>query len=304
MGNCAAGDREVPRRAPPSAASHGGSRSLEGLADGEFVLTTYGTMRLDAPRRGGARAVAGHGDAASGGVDPAALEVLAADSAVRARRLLMDALAPGHEEQPLPVELTPPQDAVRLAADVRPEARTGALLAAASGRPAAELDAAVRAWRYGGVAALAVLDEEWTPDPEHLERARVRLGEAWEAGATAVVAGERAGPLDGGGGRRAAPAGPGRAVVAVPQGARPLDSGRAGGRQPGGGAGGGREHGGGAGLTPGPGPARSGPGPEGSAGGAPGVRGGRARPAARCPGQGPCASGTGAPVRSSSVSAG
>ncbi|ARF65802.1 MULTISPECIES: SWF or SNF family helicase [Streptomyces] len=116
------------------------------------------------------------------GVDPAALEVLAADSAVRARRMLMDALAPGHEEQPLPVELTPPQDAVRLAADVRPEARTGALLAAASGRPAAELDAAVRAWRYGGVAALAVLDEEWTPDPEHLERARVRLGEAWEAG--------------------------------------------------------------------------------------------------------------------------
>ncbi|MFI9190971.1 SWF or SNF family helicase [Streptomyces californicus] len=116
------------------------------------------------------------------GVDPAALEVLAADSAVRARRMLMDALAPGHEEQPLPVELTPSQDAVRLAADVRPEARTGALLAAASGRPATELDAAVRAWRYGGVAALAVLDEEWTPGPEHLERARVRLGEAWEAG--------------------------------------------------------------------------------------------------------------------------
>ncbi|MFE9458245.1 SWF or SNF family helicase [Streptomyces californicus] len=115
------------------------------------------------------------------GVDPAALEVLAADSAVRARRMLLDALAPGHEEQPLPAELTPPQDAVRLAADVRPEARIGALLAAASGRSAAELDAAVRAWRYGGVAALAALDEEWTPDPEDLERARVRLGEAWEA---------------------------------------------------------------------------------------------------------------------------
>ncbi|MFI1186218.1 SWF or SNF family helicase [Streptomyces californicus] len=116
------------------------------------------------------------------GVDPAALEVLAADSAVRARRMLLDALAPGHEEQPLPVEPALPQDAVRLAADVRPEARIGALLAAASGRPAAELDAAVRAWRYGGVAALAVLDGEWTPDPADLERARVRLGEAWEAG--------------------------------------------------------------------------------------------------------------------------
>ncbi|NEB37626.1 SWF or SNF family helicase [Streptomyces sp. SID14515] len=116
------------------------------------------------------------------GIDPAALEVLAADSAVRARRMLLDALAPGHEGQPLPVELTPQQDAVRLVADARPEPRFGARLATGSGRPPAELDAAVRAWRYGGVAALAVLDEEWTPDPEQLGRARARLGEAWEAG--------------------------------------------------------------------------------------------------------------------------
>lgn len=116
------------------------------------------------------------------GIDPAALEVLAADSAVRAHRMLLDALAPGHEGQPLPVELTPQQDAVRLAADARPEERIGARLATGSGRPPADLDAAVRAWRYGGVAALAVLDEEWSPDPEHLERARARLGEAWEAG--------------------------------------------------------------------------------------------------------------------------
>ncbi|WP_327332697.1 SWF or SNF family helicase [Streptomyces anulatus] len=116
------------------------------------------------------------------GIDPSALEVLAADSAVRAHRMLLDALAPGHEGQPLPVGLTPRQDAVRLAADTRPEQRIGARLATGSGRPPADLDAAVRAWRYGGVAALAVLDEEWTPDPEHLERARTRLGEAWEAG--------------------------------------------------------------------------------------------------------------------------
>ncbi|MFH9568266.1 SWF or SNF family helicase [Streptomyces globisporus] len=116
------------------------------------------------------------------GIDPTALEVLAADSAVRAHRMLLDALAPGHEEQPLPVELTPQQDAVRLAADARPDARIGARLAAGSGRPPADLDAAVRAWRYGGVAALAVLDEEWAPDPEDLGRARARLGEAWEAG--------------------------------------------------------------------------------------------------------------------------
>ncbi|MFJ7529603.1 SWF or SNF family helicase [Streptomyces griseus] len=116
------------------------------------------------------------------GVDPAALEVLAADSAVRAHRMLLDALAPGHEGQAVPVELTPRQDAVRLAADTRPEPRIGARLAAGSGRPAADLDAAVRAWRYGGVAALAVLDEEWTPGPEDLARGRARLGEAWEAG--------------------------------------------------------------------------------------------------------------------------
>ncbi|MFD4023378.1 SWF or SNF family helicase [Streptomyces sp. NPDC058576] len=115
------------------------------------------------------------------GIDPAALEVLAADSAVRAHRMLLDALLPGHEGQPLPVELTPQQDAVRLAADARPEARIGAALATGSGRPPGDLDAAVRAWRYGGVAALAVLDEEWTPDPEQLARARARLGEAWEA---------------------------------------------------------------------------------------------------------------------------
>ncbi|MFF8556876.1 SWF or SNF family helicase [Streptomyces sp. NPDC015501] len=116
------------------------------------------------------------------GIDPAALEVLAADSAVRARRMLLDALAPGHEEQPVPTGPAPAQDAVRLAADARPEPRIGALLAAGSGRSAADLDAAVRAWRFGGAAALAVLEEEWAPGREDLERARVRLAEAWEAG--------------------------------------------------------------------------------------------------------------------------
>ncbi|MEU7040833.1 DEAD/DEAH box helicase [Streptomyces varsoviensis] len=42
--------REIERFAPgtPVRRFHGGSRSLAGLAGGEFVLTTYGTMRLDA----------------------------------------------------------------------------------------------------------------------------------------------------------------------------------------------------------------------------------------------------------------
>ncbi|MFF4349805.1 DEAD/DEAH box helicase [Streptomyces sp. NPDC001530] len=49
MGNW---QREIERFAPGIAVRrfHGSRRSLEGLADGEFVLTTYGTMRLDAPR--------------------------------------------------------------------------------------------------------------------------------------------------------------------------------------------------------------------------------------------------------------
>ncbi|ROQ78150.1 SNF2 family DNA or RNA helicase [Streptomyces sp. CEV 2-1] len=46
MGNW---QREIEKFAPGTAVRrfHGGSRSLEDLADGEFVLTTYGTMRLD-----------------------------------------------------------------------------------------------------------------------------------------------------------------------------------------------------------------------------------------------------------------
>ncbi|MEU2674369.1 SWF or SNF family helicase [Streptomyces sp. NPDC007164] len=116
------------------------------------------------------------------GVDPAALEMLAADGAARAHRMLAEALLPGHEKRPAPAALTPQQDAVRLAAEARPEPWVAKRLAAGSGRRGAELDAAVRAWGYGGVAALTVLEEEWTPDPEHLARARARLAGAWEEG--------------------------------------------------------------------------------------------------------------------------
>ncbi|WP_112467665.1 DEAD/DEAH box helicase [Streptomyces triticisoli] len=49
MGNW---QREIERFAPgtPVRRFHGSRRDLENLADGEFVLTTYGTMRLDARR--------------------------------------------------------------------------------------------------------------------------------------------------------------------------------------------------------------------------------------------------------------
>jgi superfamily II DNA or RNA helicase len=54
MGNW---QREIERFAPgrPVRRFHGSRRSLESLADGEFVLTTYGTMRLDARRLGEAQ---------------------------------------------------------------------------------------------------------------------------------------------------------------------------------------------------------------------------------------------------------
>ncbi|MGW7729836.1 DEAD/DEAH box helicase [Streptomyces canus] len=44
--------REIEKFAPGTRVRrfHGPRRGLDGLADGEFVLTTYGTMRLDAPR--------------------------------------------------------------------------------------------------------------------------------------------------------------------------------------------------------------------------------------------------------------
>ncbi|MFJ6016235.1 DEAD/DEAH box helicase [Streptomyces sp. NPDC092952] len=52
MGNW---QREIERFAPgtPVRRFHGSARSLAALADDEFVLTTYGTMRLDAPRLAG-----------------------------------------------------------------------------------------------------------------------------------------------------------------------------------------------------------------------------------------------------------
>ncbi|MEU0134014.1 SWF or SNF family helicase [Streptomyces sp. NPDC006296] len=118
----------------------------------------------------------------SAGTDPAGLEFLAADSAVRAFALLAEALAAGHERQSPAAEPTPAQDAVRLTAAGRPGARLVARLASASGRTPAGLDVAVRAWRFGGAAALAVGDEDELPGPDELARARARLAAAWEDG--------------------------------------------------------------------------------------------------------------------------
>ncbi|MGW6391683.1 SWIM zinc finger family protein [Streptomyces sp. NPDC055103] len=113
------------------------------------------------------------------GVDPTALEYLASDAAARAHRLLVAALGGGGGPELAEPPLTVAQDAVRLAAG-SPAAWITARLAAGSGRSRADLDAATRAWRFGGGAALAVLEEEWTPDAETLARAAARLAEAWE----------------------------------------------------------------------------------------------------------------------------
>ncbi|MCC2277923.1 SWF or SNF family helicase [Streptomyces sp. ET3-23] len=113
------------------------------------------------------------------GLDVAALEFLAADAARRARLLLAEALAPGHDRTPVPPPLTVREDAVRLAADGAPGTVTDRL-AAGCGGELAGLARAVRAWRFGGPAALSVLDEEWTPEPGVLAQARDRLAAAWE----------------------------------------------------------------------------------------------------------------------------
>ncbi|WP_338682785.1 SWF or SNF family helicase [Streptomyces acidiscabies] len=106
-------------------------------------------------------------------VVPAALEFLAAQTAREAHRLLREAL---HGASPA-AGLTPAQDAVRLAAADPSDPGVRARLA--EGR--VDLGLAVRAWREGGASALAVLDEEWTPDSATSARACAVLEAAWDA---------------------------------------------------------------------------------------------------------------------------
>ncbi|MEU8526404.1 SWF or SNF family helicase [Streptomyces sp. NPDC048629] len=113
------------------------------------------------------------------GVDPAALEFLAADAASRALRMLAEALTPGHEQAAREPALTVEQDAARLAA-ARPAPWIAARLASGTGRRGAELEAAADAWRIGSAAALAVLDGTRAPSPEVVARGKAMLAEAWE----------------------------------------------------------------------------------------------------------------------------
>ncbi|MGA4838123.1 SWF or SNF family helicase [Streptomyces sp. G45] len=114
------------------------------------------------------------------GVDVTALRFLAAHAAAEAHRMLGEALSPGHEQQPVEAELTPSEDAVRLAV-AAPDA-VAARLAEGSGRDRDGLACAVRAWGYGGRAALAVLEDTWVPEAAALARARAALDAAWDEG--------------------------------------------------------------------------------------------------------------------------
>ncbi|GGN51074.1 hypothetical protein GCM10011579_006490 [Streptomyces albiflavescens] len=113
------------------------------------------------------------------GVDLASVEFLATAAAGEAYRLLAEALVSGHGQRAVEAELTPGQDAVRLAAG-GPEKAIAQRLAEGSGRDREELQHAIRAWRYGGAAALSVLDDEWAVEAESLARARAALESAWD----------------------------------------------------------------------------------------------------------------------------
>ncbi|WP_407703682.1 SWIM zinc finger family protein [Streptomyces triticagri] len=113
------------------------------------------------------------------GLDVSGLELLAARTAAAAHRLLAEALAPGHERQPVQARPTVSQDAVRLAAAGASKAQS-ARLAAGTGRDPEGLQRAVRAWEWGGHAGIEALEESWSPDPAALARARAALDAEWD----------------------------------------------------------------------------------------------------------------------------
>lgn len=115
------------------------------------------------------------------GLDPSALEFLAADTAARAARLLRQAALPCDvPHRPTgPASLTAAEDLVRLAA-AAPPSEVFARLCRHAGRTPQALTRTVRAWKQGGAAALPVLDDAWDPDPSQLNLVREAIKQAWE----------------------------------------------------------------------------------------------------------------------------
>ncbi|MEE1808904.1 SWIM zinc finger family protein [Streptomyces sp. BE133] len=115
------------------------------------------------------------------GVDPAALELLAADTAIRAHHLLAAALSARHADTAPPAPLTEWQDAVRFAA-AHPTLEVFARISSDCGRTPRELAAATRAWRHGGAASLDVLESPWNPPTSRMQRDREALRADWADG--------------------------------------------------------------------------------------------------------------------------
>ncbi|MFF1449073.1 SWF or SNF family helicase [Streptomyces sp. NPDC058274] len=167
----------APSESSPHEDSEQGVDAAEAYAAGDILPSLPALPAL--PERPGSPQALDTEAAPAPGVEPAALEFLAAQTAVDALRLLAEALRPGHEQQAPDAELTLTQDAVRLAAG-DPERVVADRLADGSGRDREALALAVLAWRNGGAAALSVLEDEWTVEAESLARARAALESAWD----------------------------------------------------------------------------------------------------------------------------
>lgn len=137
---------------------------------------------LPPPERPGRGPTLTETSAPAPGVDPAGLELLAADAAMRAHHLLVAALDASPHAGAVPAApLTEWQDAVRLAAS-HPVMEVFARIAATCGRTPTELAAATRAWRHGGAVSLDVLEHPWSPRSGLMDRAGEALRADWADG--------------------------------------------------------------------------------------------------------------------------
>ncbi|MFJ3923600.1 SWIM zinc finger family protein [Streptomyces sp. NPDC090022] len=160
--------REQPERTP----------DLPTVAAGAALARPVLPLPVPRPVPGAAGLPPGY-PADPGAPDPLALDQLATDAAARALALL------GTGADPL-AGLTLWQDAVRLASAHATAGLTGTArtlyrdLARATGRTPTDLARAAAAWRQGGPAALAALEEPWDPPAGPFDRARPALLAAGE----------------------------------------------------------------------------------------------------------------------------
>ncbi|MFJ9842836.1 SWIM zinc finger family protein [Kitasatospora sp. NPDC101155] len=148
-----------------------------------FATARAGLPPLPGPppeiARPGPTAVLTGSSAPDTGIDPAALEFLAADAAARAVRLLAEALTPARPDTAPADPLHVDQDVIRLAAAEAPPTVV-TRLADAAGLGTTDLARSVRAWQFGGPEGLRVLNEPWDPEPYELAAARDAVRHAWE----------------------------------------------------------------------------------------------------------------------------